>query len=263
MKNTPNRAINTPKSKLIFALDVGGSLAENLAWVDQLKGHVGLFKVGKEAFTRFGPELIHEIRARDAEVFLDLKFHDIPSTVARAAEAAFSLGVSMFNVHALGGKAMMSAAVRALAQAAAGRVDSAPALLAVTVLTSMNGDDLCDMGISQSIAEMVVRLASLAQEAGISGVVASAGDIAAIRQSCGRSFLIVTPGIRGTLAIARDDQKRIWTAYEAIRSGADYIVVGRPIRTAKDPVAEAEKFVKEIAEGIAAGSEQRVTAGSM
>jgi orotidine-5'-phosphate decarboxylase len=254
--------MGAPKSRLIFALDVGGSLAETLGWVDQLKGHVGLFKVGKETFTLFGPELIHEIRARDAKIFLDLKFHDIPHTVARAAEAAFSLGVSMFNVHALGGKEMMSAAARALTQAAAGCEDSAPTLLAVTVLTSINDDDLHELGISLSTAEMVVRLASLAREAGVSGVVASARDIAAIRQSCGRGFLIVTPGIRSTLEIAGDDQKRIWTAYEAIRAGADYLVVGRPIRTAKDPVAEAEKFVKEIAEGIAAGSEQRVTAGS-
>ena len=252
MRNTQNNRDNDPRSKLIFALDVRGDLGEALVWVDLLKDHVGLFKVGKEAFTRFGPNLIREIQARGANVFLDLKFHDIPNTVARASEAACSLGVSMFNVHALGGKDMMRAAVKAVQQAAPGLEGSAPALLAVTVLTSLNDSDLSVLGFPYTTAEMVMRLAILARDSGVSGVVASARDIAAVRKSCGPEFLIVTPGIRGPLEIAGDDQKRVWTACEAIRDGADFLVIGRPIQSAEDPVAAAEKFIREIDDGLKA-----------
>jgi len=245
-----NIQTNDAKERLIFALDIGSDVTEALALVKRLKDHVGLFKVGKEAFTRFGPDLVRDIQENGGKVFLDLKFHDIPNTVARAAEAATKLGVAMFNIHALGGLEMMretAASVRALV-----RADGypPPVILAVTVLTSLNNEDLDSMGFQYTTEELVVRLSRMAQTSGISGVVASARDVAAIRRACGTDFVIVTPGIRGTQIVAGDDQKRTLSPAEAVRQGADYIVVGRPIRLAKDPADEAQKIVQEIAEGL-------------
>jgi orotidine-5'-phosphate decarboxylase len=247
MMNTPNDA---PRDRLIFALDVGGGLDEALSWVDRLWDHVGLFKVGKESFVRYGTEIVQEIHARGGKVFLDLKFHDIPNTVARAAEAAMDLGVAMFNVHALGGWQMMVETVEAVRRLADTQEKSGPIVLAVTVLTSLRDSDLGIMGFERGTRETALNLARLAQDAGISGVVASAEDAAAIRMVCGSSFLIVTPGIRGTREVAGDDQKRIMAPCEAVRNGADFLVVGRPIRQAANPASEADEIVGEIARGL-------------
>jgi len=243
-----------PSEKLIFALDMGKGLDEALSWVRRLTGHVGVFKVGKEAFTRFGPQLVKKIQETGSRVFLDLKFHDIPNTVARAAEGAVEMGVAMFNVHALGGVSMMEETVAAVRKIARQRELTAPLVLGVTVLTSLNDEDLRRLGFSCSTGELVLKLARLAQDAGLSGVVASAQDVEAIRKACGEDFVIVTPGIRGSAGVARDDQKRILTAEEAIRRGSDYLVVGRPIQMAEDPVAAAAELCREIARGLAARS---------
>jgi orotidine-5'-phosphate decarboxylase len=248
MMNTPNKS---PRERLIFALDVGGGLAEALSWVDRLGDHVGLFKVGKESFVRYGTEIVRQIHERGGKVFLDLKFHDIPHTVARAAEAAFELGVAMFNVHALGGRQMMIDTVSGVRQLAERQGIPRPIVLAVTVLTSLNDDDLSIMGFNRGTRETAINLARLAQDAGVSGVVASAEDAAAIRAVCGNAFLVVTPGIRGTKTVAGDDQKRIVAPREAVVCGADYLVVGRPIQQAADPAAEADAIVGEIAQGLA------------
>jgi orotidine-5'-phosphate decarboxylase len=247
MMNTSN---NLSRERLIFALDVGGGLEEALSWVDRLRDHVGLFKVGKESFVRYGTEIVRQIHARGGKVFLDLKFHDIPHTVARAAEAAFALGVEMFNVHALGGREMMSQTVSAVQQVAKERNKPQPIVLAVTVLTSLNDGDLKIMGFDRGTRDTALTLARLAQDAGVSGVVASAEDAAAIRKACGGAFLIVTPGIRGTKRVAGDDQKRIVAPCEAVICGADYLVVGRPIRQAANPAREADEIAGEIARGL-------------
>lgn len=245
-----NTASNLPRERLIFALDIGGGLEEALSWVDRLRDHVGLFKVGKESFVRSGTEIVRQIHARGGRVFLDLKFHDIPNTVVRAAEAATELGVAMFNLHALGGREMMTETVGAVRKFAERSEIRPPVVLAVTVLTSLNNSDLKILGFSRGTGETALQLARLAQDAGVSGVVASAADAAAIRKACGGDFLIVTPGIRGVKEVAGDDQKRIMTPSEAVRCGADYLVVGRPIRQAADPAGEADAIVGEIARGL-------------
>ncbi|MBN2437744.1 MAG: orotidine-5'-phosphate decarboxylase [Deltaproteobacteria bacterium] len=246
-----NTANNFPRDRLIFALDVGGGPEEALSWVDRLWEHVGLFKVGKESFVRYGPEIVQQIRARGGKVFLDLKFHDIPNTVARAAEAACGLGVTMFNLHALGGIRMITETVGAVRRFAERSAEEPPVVLAVTVLTSLNDDDLKRLGFNGGTRETALNLARLAQDAGVSGVVASAEDAAAIRKACGDSFWIVTPGIRGAKEVTGEDQKRTVTPAEAVSSGADYLVVGRPIRQAADPAGEADAITEEIVRGLA------------
>jgi orotidine-5'-phosphate decarboxylase len=251
MKNTQsNHTAERAADHLIFALDIGEGLPEALSWVDRLKGCVGLFKVGKESFTLYGPEIIRQIRDRSGKVFLDLKFHDIPNTVARAAESAVKLGVSMFNVHALGGKKMMAGTAAAVKRTADRTGGTMPVILAVTVLTSLNDEDIGALGFHCSTGELVLTLSRMAQDAGLDGVVASAQEVVAIREACGRDFVIVTPGIRGAGAIQGDDQKRTLTPEEAICKGADYLVVGRPIRMADDPVLAAGEIVGEISEGL-------------
>ncbi len=247
MTTTPS---DRARSRLIFALDVADGIDEALSWVRRLRDHVGLFKVGKEAFTSLGPEIVHRIRQEGAEVFLDLKFHDIPNTVARAAEAACGLGVSMFNVHASGGRRMIADAAEAVRRWSGERGEDPPVVLAVTVLTSLDGKDLEEIGFSLGVEGMVLRLAGMARDAGAGGVVASPHDAAAIRKACGKDFVIVTPGIRGADAVSGDDQKRAWSAEEAVRAGADFVVVGRPIRLARDPAAEADRIVQQIGEGL-------------
>jgi orotidine-5'-phosphate decarboxylase len=239
------------KKRLIFALDMGEDLEKTLEWVDRLKDHVGLFKVGKEAFTHFGPEIVQRIQDRGGRVFLDLKFHDIPNTVAKAAEGAVKLGVAMFNLHALGGRDMMVQALSSARKAAGDAGVPTPVILAVTVLTSLSGGDLKDLGFLMSPDELVVKLAQMARAAGMSGVVASPREVSAIRAVCGRNFLIVTPGIRLGDEVGKDDQKRVDTPREALRNGADYIVVGRPIRLARDPAVAADRIVEEIGLGLA------------
>jgi orotidine-5'-phosphate decarboxylase len=211
-----------------------------------------MFKVGKELFTAVGPKIIESIKKRGQKVFLDLKYHDIPNTVARAAEASVRLNVDMFNVHASGGSQMIKETVSA-ARACADKLGTArPILLAVTVLTSLNNSDLTEIGFQKNTKELVLQLAKLAHTAGASGVVASAQDIALLRENFGDKFVIVTPGIRSARATTKDDQKRTLSAYEAMKAGADYLVVGRPIRTAQEPLESCRQIVQEIADGFAA-----------
>lgn len=247
MKKQTNR---TGRERLIFALDIGEDFQSALAWVDLLKDHVGMFKVGKEAFTRFGPPIVSEIRARGGKVFLDLKFHDIPNTVAQAAEAAIRLDVSMFNIHALGGREMIDATVKSVRKTVEDLDVPMPKILAVTVLTSLDDTNLKEMGFSYSAGRLAVNLAKIARDSGVSGVVASAHDVVPIREACGEDFIIVTPGVRLDERVTGDDQKRVLTPRRAIGRGADYIVVGRPIRLASDPIAVAEKIGEEIIEGL-------------
>ena len=236
--------------RLIFALDVD-SFAQAEAWVKRLHTKVGLFKVGKQLFTRCGPEIIQMVRAEGGEVFLDLKYHDIPNTVAKAGVEACRLGAKMFNVHALGGLEMMQQTVAEVDAWCAANNAERPIMLAVTILTSSTEQTLQKVGIDRPVAEMVPRLAALAKEAGFDGVVASPKEVGLIRQACGDEFAIVTPGVRPAFA-SLDDQKRVTTPADAISNGADYLVVGRPISTAADPVAAADLILEEIEGALAA-----------
>ncbi len=233
-----------PKEKIIFALDVD-HFAEAQRWVKLLKDHVGIFKVGKQLFTHAGPKVIDMIRQKDQKVFLDLKYHDIPNTVAKAGEEATKLNVAMFNLHALGGFEMMKKTVEASRVTAKSLGIPKPLILAVTILTSMDEGALKEVGVQGSILEEVGRLASLASKAGIDGVIASAQEIGTIRERCGEKFLIVTPGIRAP-SDKKDDQKRTLTPKEAISAGANYLVIGRPIKEAKDPLEAVQKIIEDI-----------------
>ena len=232
--------------KLLVALDVeSGGRALELA--DKLTGIVGGFKVGSRLFTLEGPALVSELVARRARVFLDLKFHDIPNQVAQAVAAAVHTGAWMVDVHASGGLAMMEAAVNAGREAALQAGRPIPLVVGVTVLTSMNQDMLAETGVERPLLEQVVSLAQLAKSAGLQGVVASPHEIRAIRQACGPDFAIVTPGIRGASAGGdMNDQMRTMGPAEAVRAGANYLVVGRPIIAAPDPRAAAEKIIEEL-----------------
>ncbi|HEY7746397.1 MAG TPA: orotidine-5'-phosphate decarboxylase [Desulfuromonadales bacterium] len=233
------------RKKLIFALDFD-AFAEAEKWVRLLCGQVGVFKVGKQLFTRCGPDVVRMVRAEGGEVFLDLKYHDIPNTVAMAGVEACRLGVRMFNVHALGGREMMAKTVAEVDARYARGSKERPLLLAVTILTSSSEETLREVGIERPVREMVPRLARLAQAAGMDGVVASPQEVDLIRAACGADFAIVTPGVRPASA-ALDDQKRVMTPGEAIAAGADYLVIGRPISAAADPVAVAERILDEMA----------------
>jgi orotidine-5'-phosphate decarboxylase len=197
-------------------------------------------KVGKELYTAAGPALVRSLVARGFSVFLDLKFHDIPNTVAAACRAAAGLGVWMLNVHAFGGIAMMSAAREAI-----GTGSGAPRLIGVTLLTSMSQADLADLGVSGSPIDIVQRLAMLSRRAGLDGVVCSAREAPVLRAACGSDFCLVTPGIRPADAAA-DDQQRVMTPSAAVEAGADYLVIGRPITRAPDPIAALEAINREI-----------------
>jgi orotidine-5'-phosphate decarboxylase len=233
-------------NRIIVPLDVP-SAAQALALADTLRGEVGGFKVGKELFTAAGPDVVRALVAKGDRVFLDLKYHDIPNTVAGAVRSACELGVWMLNVHASGGRPMMEAARRAADDYGAKPGRKAPLVIAVTVLTSLDAATLASVGVAASPLDQVVVLARLAQAARLDGVVASPRETAAIRQACGPDFLIVTPGIRGTAASSGpDDQQRTLAPREAVAAGSSYLVVGRPITGAADPVAAAAKIVKEM-----------------
>lgn len=233
-----------PKEKIIFALDVE-HFTEAQRWVNLLKNHVGLFKVGKQLFTHAGPKVVDMIRQKGQKVFLDLKFHDIPNTVVKAGEEATKLNVTMFNLHALGGFEMMKKTVEASRAVAKGLNIPKPIILAVTILTSMDEGTLKEVGIQGPLVEEVSRLALLAHRAGVDGVVASPQEIRIIRERCGDKFIIATPGIRSPTD-KKDDQKRTLTPKEAILAGANYLVIGRPIKEAKDPIEAVQKIIEDI-----------------
>ena len=233
--------------KLLIALDVEtGERAIHL--VDALRGLAGGFKIGNRLFTSEGPSLVRRIVDAGSRVFLDLKYHDIPNTVEQAVEAAVGTGAWMINVHASGGVAMMQAAARAAREMSARLGRPAPVMIGVTVLTSLDQEALRAIGVERPVREQVIALARLTRQAGLQGVVASAQETAAIRQACGQEFQIVTPGIRGASAGEdRNDQSRTMGPAEAIRAGASYIVVGRPVIAAPDPRAAAAAIVEELA----------------
>jgi orotidine-5'-phosphate decarboxylase len=232
------------RERLIVALDVD-TLEQATDLVRQLAGEVGMFKIGKQLFTHAGPQAVRQIQELGGEIFLDLKFHDIPNTVAKAAIEATRLGVKMFNVHASGSLEMMRTTVKEVMRVCRRQNLRKPIMLAVTVLTSLNQDDLERVGVERKVADQVVRLALLTKEAGMDGVVASPHEVADIREVCGRRFVIVTPGIRPSDG-SRDDQQRVMTPRDAVCGGVDYIVVGRPIIEAKDPVAAARAIVADM-----------------
>ena len=229
--------------ELLVALDLD-TIAEARAMADRLRGAVGGFKIGSRLFTSEGPAFVEELASRGDRVFLDLKFHDIPNTVAGAVTAATRLGVWMVNVHASGGSAMMRAARAAADEEAARRSTPAPLVIAVTMLTSLDQQALADVGFDRPVAAQVERLATLTVAAGLDGVVASPQEIGIIRQACGPRFAIVTPGIRGA-GDAKGDQNRTLSAAGALAAGASYLVVGRPIIAAADPRAAAERIAAE------------------
>jgi len=237
-----SKAREEVRKKIIFALDVE-SMGAAEKWAALLAPHVGMFKIGKQLFTACGPTVVRAILGRGGEVFLDLKYHDIPNTVAMASLEAARLGVRLFNLHALGGYEMMARTMEALDREIPG--GKRARVLAVTILTSSNEETLREVGIDLPVSEMVVKLAMLAKKAGIDGVVASPLEIPLIRAACGSDFLIVTPGVRPAFSLM-DDQKRVMSPAEAVRAGADYLVIGRPISAAKDPITAAEVIVSEI-----------------
>ena len=230
-------------NQLLVALDVD-TAAEARALADQLRGIAGGFKIGSRLFTSHGPSLVEELTGRGDRVFLDLKYHDIPHTVAGAIRAATRLGVWMVNVHASGGRAMMQAARNSADEEAARMSRPSPLVIAVTMLTSLNEEAMAEIGVGGGMGEQVARLATLVQSSGLDGVVASPQEIAIIRAGCGDRFTIVTPGIRAA-SDAKADQQRTMTAGEALTAGASYLVVGRPIIAATDPRAAADRLVAE------------------
>jgi len=242
--------------RLVLALDVDDE-REALELVSELKGSVGVFKVGHQLFTAYGPDIVRKIIGMGGKVFLDLKYHDIPNTVAKAAAEAVKLGVSIFNVHALGGLEMMRAAAESAKETAEKRNLPLPAVLAVTVLTSMDQKSLRrELKIVRSLSREVVHLARLAQRAGMHGVVASPHEIRLLRRAIRGEFVILTPGVRPEWAAA-DDQKRVMTPGEAVTAGADYIVVGRPVLKAEDRTAAVGKILKEMGHIDSATEAQR------
>ncbi len=226
-------------SRVIIPLDFAdANQALNLA--QQLDPDSCKLKVGKELFTHTGPNLVEKLVESGFDVFLDLKYHDIPNTVAKACQAAASLGVWMVNVHASGGRPMLEAAREAIEQSS-----NKPLLIAVTILTSLSEADLHDVGINDHVEEQVLRLASLTKDCGLDGVVCSAKEVEPINHKLGNEFCLVTPGIRPAQA-SQDDQKRVMTPAEAIKAGSHYLVIGRPITQAADPLQALENINAEI-----------------
>ncbi len=227
------------ESKIIVALDYSAK-SQAMEFVDKVEPDLCKLKVGKQLFTAHGPDIVETLVSKGFDVFLDLKFHDIPNTVHQACKAAVNMGVWMLNVHAIGGKDMLCAARDAIKIG-----PSRPYLIAVTVLTSTSNEDLVNLGISYSTDEMVLKLAQLTADSGLDGVVCSAHETEKLRQTFGPDFCLVTPGIRPADA-STDDQKRIKTPKDAVISGSDYLVIGRPVTQARDPVAMLMSIRKEI-----------------
>jgi orotidine-5'-phosphate decarboxylase len=237
--------MQTSGNKLIVALDVHSAL-EARRLVSMLSGIVGMFKIGSQLFTAAGPDLVREIIKAGERVFLDLKFHDIPNTVAAAGIEAARLGVSIFNVHAAGGSEMMRRTAQAVAEASTAEGLTRPKILAVTVLTSADEATLAEIGFTSETGQVVRRLSLLAEASGLDGVVASSQEVGIVRLAVKKAeFLVVTPGVRPADA-ARDDQKRVMSPREAIIAGADYLVVGRPIIEANDPARAAQQIVADM-----------------
>jgi orotidine-5'-phosphate decarboxylase len=230
---------------ILVALDVE-SAATAVDLANTLRGSVGGFKIGKQLFTAAGPAMVRELTSCGDRVFLDLKFHDIPNTVAGAIQSAVSTGAWMVNVHCSGGSAMMKAAADAATKAAQKFSQPRPLVIGVTVLTSMTDAALRETGVNTPMLDQVVHLAKLARSSGLDGVVASPQEVRAIRQACGADFQIVTPGIRPVDQQGKDDQARTMTPAEAIEAGATYLVIGRPITAAPDPRSAAEQILATL-----------------
>ena len=237
------------KDKLIIALDLDSS-SKALDLVKELRSVAGMFKVGSQLFTSAGPQIVRDIIALDSKVFLDLKFHDIPHQVAGAARAAAKLGVSLFTIHASGGSEMMRRAVDSVNEVAE-KTGHRSAVLAISVLTSIDATILSQIGVNSSPTESVLRLTKLAEAAGVDGVVASPKEIENIRRTITNpKFIVLTPGIRPSEnGPEKEEQKRVATPAAAIAAGASYIVVGRPITGASDPLRAAEAVIKEMKNG--------------
>ncbi len=236
-----------PCRRVLVALDTP-RVDTALALAGQVRDHVGGVKLGKEFFTAQGPQGVARVIAAGLPVFLDLKFHDIPNTVAGAIRAVVPLGPFMVNVHASGGPAMMAAAAKAAKEAAKQAGRDRPLVIAVTVLTSLDGTDLARVGVGGPVHVQVERLARLARESGLDGVVCSPREAAVLRAACGPGFKLVVPGIRPAWADA-NDQKRITTPAGAVAAGADYLVIGRAITAAADPAEAAARIAGELAAG--------------
>lgn len=235
----------TTREILVLALDVDDFKKAD-ALVGKLSDYVGVFKIGSQLFTAEGAKVVNMVNERGGRVFLDLKFHDIPNTVARAAEVATKLGVYIFNVHTSGGYEMMKAAAEATKKISLALGIRKPIILGVTLLTSINQEILeKEIGIKKRLEEQVVHLAKLAKAASLDGVVASSWEIEEIRKACGEDFVILTPGIRPA-GKSPNDQKRVMTPREAIKLGADFLVIGRPIRNAANPVEAAKQILREM-----------------
>ena len=250
VRTVTNKPQRTPHDRLVLALDVDDA-ADALALVKDLRDLVGVFKVGHQLFTAYGPDIVRRIIDAGGKVFLDLKYHDIPNTVAKASTEAVKLGVSIFNVHALGGLDMMRAAADAARETADRTGAPLPLVLAVTVLTSMDETALrSELKISRSLPRTVAQYARLARRAGLHGVVASPQEITLLRRTIRDPFVLLTPGVRPDWA-AQDDQKRVMTPGEAVRSGADYIVVGRPVLKAQDRTRAVRMILDDISQQAA------------
>ena len=232
--------------KIIVALDVNDA-EEVGSFVDRLRPVIKIFKIGSALFTSCGIQVVDIIRRKSCKVFLDLKYHDIPNVVAKASRAATRQNIHMLTIHTLGGVAMMEKAAKAAREEAARLQIPPPLMLGVTILTSLDKKDMQSIGITGAVDEEVLRLAKLAEKAGLDGVVASAKEVAKIRKIVKRNFLIVTPGIRPSWS-QKSDQKRVATPKEALDKGSDYLVIGRPITSQEDPKAAAEKIINEISE---------------
>ncbi len=230
--------------RIICAIDTK-DINKAIGLCDNVKDYIGFIKLGLEFFTYHGPEGIRRIKNIGIPIFLDLKFHDIPNTVAEAVRSAVSIGVDMLTIHTSGGCAMMKAAVEAAKDEAAKLNQTKPLMLGVTVLTSLDSEDLKSININKDTASQVTSLALLAKECGLSGVVCSPLEIQAIREVCGSSIKLVVPGIRSA-GHAGDDQKRTLSAREAVEKGADYLVIGRPITKAENPALAAENIHREF-----------------